>query len=144
MNSINYIPIVIPYTVFLSELGIEITTTDPSKRAELGVYSAENGIVLAKVYSNLLSLNTFGYRMTPCALALAPGLYFLAFNTDSSSAIFVESRESHSILGHSSIDFSVPNTCYVEANTFSNGMPNSAGDISLSSIRVPRILARLK
>lgn len=142
--SLLYIPIIIPYPLYITELGITITTLEDGTFAEIGVYSAENGVVLDKLYSNVMSLNTLGYRHTPCTIALAPGLYFFAFNTDSSSATFKMSRLAHMLLGHSSVDLNSPNTCYTEAIDYSSGMPDSAGDISLSSIRVPRILARIK
>lgn len=144
MDNIYYTPIVIPYPMYLIELGIEITTIEEGTQAEIGVYTAENGVPLSKLYSNLLSLNTLDYRFTPCAISLAPGLYFFAFNTNSSTATFKMSKLSHTILGHISSDLDSSNTSYVESNTFANGMPDSVGDISLSSIRVPRILARIK
>jgi len=130
--------------MYIIQLGIYIEVLDASSRAEIGIYSAEQGVVKDLIYSNLLSLNTRGYRFTPAAVALAPGLYFFAYNSESSTAELRMSRPSIMLLGHSNPDHYTPNTCYIESNTFSNGMPSSAGDISLSSARVPRILARIK
>lgn len=141
--NIYYIPLIVPIPIYIIEIGIVISIIDAGTQAYLGIYSSENGEILDKIYENTISLNTVGYRMTPAALSLAPGFYFIALLSESSSVSVRKAEIAYSMIPYKyPTDYNV-NTCYKEIKTFAEGLPDTAGDYEPSSDNIPRVVLRI-
>ena len=83
---IYYIPWMIPYPVHIQEIGVFITTREDNKQARLGIFAFERGHVGELIYSNVIALNTLGYRAVGANVQLGAGAYILAYFSEATTA----------------------------------------------------------
>lgn len=83
---IYYMPFMIPYPLFIRELGVYITTREDDKKARLGIFAFEQGLIGELIYSNVIALNTLGYRAVEAQVHLVAGAYMLAYFSEASTA----------------------------------------------------------
>lgn len=94
-NSLRLHPIVIKERMSLSELGARATTAESAKSFQLAIYAADPSTKLPTGNplgaTNSMSAGTTGVMTSPIsgtAITLNPGLYWMALNTDSTTAVF--------------------------------------------------------
>lgn len=84
---IYYVPWMIPYPVHVQEIGVFITTREDDKQARLGIFAFERGQVGELIYSNVIALNTLGYRAVAANVHLVAGSYILAYFSEATTVV---------------------------------------------------------
>lgn len=94
-NSIRLHPIIIKERMTLSELATRVTTAESTKVFQMAIYAADSATKLptGAALGATSSLSAGGTGVMSAALAggsitLNPGLYWVALNTDSTTAVF--------------------------------------------------------
>lgn len=140
---IYYVPLYVPYQMRIVEFGIWINTRDDSGEARLGIYGSERGIIGKRIYSNIISLNTTGYRSVPADIWLTEGLYFLALISNSNIVEVRVSDIDDKLLAIPHPDYNNTYKHYIENGNYTSGLPEIAGDTVIKNDNTPRIIVRL-
>lgn len=142
---IYYVPIVISYYTILDLIGIYLAASEAGKNFVLGIYPFERG-VLGKILveTDPISTGSTGYLSFSISLALSPGVYAFAFNTNLTSATIRRSSVSRTILPEADGTEIAINTHYRETQTYDGTLPTTPSGLTLSTSDAPRIIARVR
>jgi len=143
---IRFVPIIIPYPVWIREMGVYVTTAAPDEEARIGIYPIERGLIGTKIADNCVSLGAINWNGEEFNVHLPPSAYMFAIIFSTGSAQIRRANVLDPILGFDK-EKTVNPAFYTLQQTYDGTLPDTVDNDSLilsHSTGAPRVIARVE